>query len=249
MLSTATWALVADRLPPPTSAIDLGEHRLRDLARPERIWQLVHPGLRATFPPLRSLEVFRHNLPVQLTPLVGRGREIAEVVRLLAAGRLVTLTGPGGVGKTRLAFAVGADLLDHRPGGVWCVELASVSEPDAIGAAILAALGGRPMSTVPMADQVAVALGTEPALLVVDNCEHLVGGCADLVAAVLVRCPNLAIVATSREPLGVPGEVTWSVPSLRCPRHDQVVSVPALSQFDRGLVHRAGASSATFVQG
>ena len=124
LLSDVTAALVADRLPDGSALIDLGLHRLKDLGRPERVWQLLHPDLRAEFPPLLSLDAFRHNLPVQLSPLIGRRREIAEVVGLIEAERLVTLTGAGGVGKTRLALAVGAEVVAAFPGGVWFVELA-----------------------------------------------------------------------------------------------------------------------------
>src|SRR4029077_19423918 len=117
---------------------DLGTHRLKDLGRPERVWQVVHPELPATQPPLRSLDAHRHNLPVQLSPLIGREHDVAAIGQLVIDERLVTLTGSGGVGKTRLALAVGAELLDQFPGGVWFVELASVADPAEVGSAVLA---------------------------------------------------------------------------------------------------------------
>ena len=146
LVSAATAALVTERLPPGATLVDLGTHRLKDLGSPEHIWQLAHPDLRLDFPPLRSLEVFRHNLPVQLTPLVGRSGEIAEVCALLTGDRLVTLTGSAGVGKTRLALAVAAEMLDRYPGGVWWVELAPLAEHDVVGRAG-ARRSGRPRGT------------------------------------------------------------------------------------------------------
>src|SRR5262249_12002918 len=119
LVSDATAGLVADRLPAPLELTDLGTHRLKDLSRPERVWQLVHPELESSFPPLRSLDAFRHNLPLQLTPFIGRDDEITEVAGLLAGERLVTLTGSGGVGKTRLALAVAADAIERYAAGVW----------------------------------------------------------------------------------------------------------------------------------
>ena len=232
LLSAATAALVADRLPSGAVLVDLGLHRLKDLGRPEHVWQVGHPDLGSEFPPLRSLDAFHHNLPVQLTPLVGRRDETAEVGGLLVGERLVTLTGSAGVGKTRLALAVAAESLDSHPGGVWWVELAPLGDRGAVGRAILAAVGGRerPGSSVPA--QLSIALGDLPALLVLDNCEHLIADCADLVAGLLATHPSATVLATSREPLGVPGEIIYRVPSLRCPSSGQAIDVPTLSQYD-----------------
>jgi predicted ATPase/class 3 adenylate cyclase len=232
LVSAATAALVADRLPVDATIVDLGLHRLRDLGRPEHIGQLVHPDLASEFPLLRSLDAFRHNLPVQLTPLVGRGREIIEVRDLLAGERLVTLTGSAGVGKTRLALAVAAEALDSQPGGVWWVELAPLTNASAIGRNTLAALGAREAAGIPVVHQLAVELGDDPSLLVLDNCEHLVAACAELVAALLSANPSATVLTTSREPLGVPGEITWRVPSMRFPRLDGALDVPTMSQYD-----------------
>ena len=232
LLSTATAALVADRLGDEVTLIDLGLHRLRDLGRPEHVWQLVHPSLTADFPPLRSLDVFRHNLPTQLTPLIGRQAEIAEVRRLSADERVVTLTGSAGVGKTRLALAVAAEALDSLAGGAWWVELAPLSDPEAIGRTALAALGAHEMAGAPVVHQLAVELGDEPSLLVLDNCEHLVAGCAELVAGLVTANTSVSVLTTSREPLGVPGEITYRVPSLPCPTPERSVDIPTLSQFD-----------------
>jgi predicted ATPase/class 3 adenylate cyclase/DNA-binding CsgD family transcriptional regulator len=231
LVSAATAALVMGRLPAGATLEDLGLHRLKDLGSPERIWQFVHPALPSTFPALRSLNVFRHNLPVQLTPLVGRDGEIRDVCSLHGE-RLVTLTGSAGVGKTRLALAAAAELLDRYPGGVWWVELAPLTDPNAVGRAALAALGSPEVAGMSAAHQLAVALGDEACLLMLDNCEHLIAACAELTAKLLAANAATSVLATSREPLGVPGEITWRVPSLRCPTPDQRSDVPTLSQYD-----------------
>jgi class 3 adenylate cyclase len=232
LVSAASAAVLADRLPDAVVLRDLGVHRLRDLGRPEHVWQLVHPDLPSEFGALRSLDAGRHNLPIELTPLVGRAREIAELRRLIAEERLVTLVGSAGVGKTRLALAVLADLAGGYEGGVWWVDLAAVSDRDAIGRSALAAIGAQPVAGSPAADQLAVELGDDRTLVGLDNCEHLVDSCAGFVADLLSSAASVSVVTTSREPLGVPGEVVWRVPSLRCPGPDQAVSVPTLSQYD-----------------
>ncbi len=214
LLSSATASLVADRLPSAATLLDLGLHRLKDLGRPEHIWQLRHPDLELSFPALRSIDQFRHNLPVQLTPLIGRAEEVHEVVDLTGGERLVTLTGSAGVGKTRLALAVAAEAIEAYPGGIWWVDLAVVRDLDAIGRAVLAAIGARDHPHELVAEAVAAAIGDAPVLVVLDNCEHLVAGCADLVASLLAANLSVSMLTTSREPLGVPGEVSWRVPSM-----------------------------------
>jgi predicted ATPase/class 3 adenylate cyclase/DNA-binding CsgD family transcriptional regulator len=249
LLSATTAELVVDHLPSGTILEDRGWHRLQDLGRPEHVWQVIAPDLPSEFPPLRSLDTFRHNLPVQLTPLIGREAELREGRRLLEGERLVTLTGSAGVGKTRLALAIAADALDKYPGGVWWVELAPLAEQAAVGGAAVAALGARGSAGVSAADQIAAFLGDQPALLVLDNCEHLVTACADLVAEVLAACPCATVLATSREPLGVPGEITWRLPSLRCPDVERRIEIPTLSQYDAValFVERARRARPSFV--
>ena len=232
LLSEATAALVADRLPEGADLLDLGIHRLRDLGRPGRVWQLVHPDVRSSFPALRSLDAFPNNLPVQLTPLIGRGPEVRAVGRRLGEDRLLTLTGSGGVGKTRLALAVAAAEVENYRGGVWLVPLAGLTDPDSVPEAALAALGAHQVSGVPSAELLSRELGVEPSLLVLDNCEHLLDGCAQLVAELLVANQATSVLATSREPLGVPGEVTWRVPSLAAPPVENALAVSVLSQYD-----------------
>ena len=233
LVSAPTAALVTERLSASVSLLDLGVHRLKDLGRPEHVWQLAHPDLPSVFPPLRSLDTFHQNLPVQLTPLVGRVSETAGVRRLMTEQRLVTLTGAAGVGKTRLALSVAAEMLDERQlAAVWWVELAAVSDAAAIGRAVLGAMGVRPDWESSRGRRVGVELGDQGSLLVLDNCEHLIAGCATFVAELLEANVAVSVLATSREPLGVPGEITWRVPSLACPAPERVVDVPSLSQFD-----------------
>ena len=234
LVSDVTAALVADGLRDRATLLDLGRHRLKDLGRPERVWQLVHPDLPKDFPPLVSLDAFVHNLPLQLSPLIGRGSEIAELLSVLAGERLLTLTGSGGVGKTRLALAVGAELVGTFPGGVWFVELAAVSGSGSAGRATLKALGAMETPGVAPADIAAVELGTAArSLVILDNCEHLLDDCAEFATTVLRANPAVSILATSREPLGVDGEVAWRVPSLPAPPKDhEPLAVEALSQYD-----------------
>jgi predicted ATPase/class 3 adenylate cyclase/DNA-binding CsgD family transcriptional regulator len=248
LLSDASGALVAGRLPDGASLRDLGVHRLKDLGRPEHVWQLCHPDLPATFPFLSSLDAFRHNLPVQLTPFIGRTQELLDVTQLLTEERLVTLTGSGGVGKTRLALATAAAAIDDFPGGVWFVELAGFADGDSIEPAVLAALGVRPLAG-PSIDQVAAELGARRCLVLLDNCEHLTSECAQFIESLLVRNPTVVVLVTSREPLGVPGEVVCRVPSLATPAPAPSVAVDAVSQYDavRLFVDRARRARPSFV--
>jgi predicted ATPase/class 3 adenylate cyclase len=221
VLSEAVAVLGRDALPEGAMLRDLGEHRLKDLQRPERVFQLLHPALPAEFPPLRSLDARPHNLPLQLTSFVGRERELAEVARLLVAQRLVTLTGTGGCGKTRLALQAAAAALEADgapyPDGVWLAELGTLADEALLPQAVLSALGLRELSARPAPDALADYLRPRALLLILDNCEHLVGACALLVDALLRTCPGLRVLATSRELLGVAGEVAWRVPSLSLP--------------------------------
>jgi predicted ATPase/DNA-binding CsgD family transcriptional regulator len=232
LMSATTSALVTPQLPPGAALVDLGAHRLDHHGAPERLWQVVHPDLPAEFPPLRSLGTFHHGVPVPLTPLIGRSRELSEVQQLLADGRLVTLTGAAGVGKTRLAQAVATDIAHGFPGGVWWVELGSLSDPAGVGRAVLSALGQREVPGVPIAWQVSTDLGDQPVLVVLDNCEHVVAACASFVAELLATCGVASVLTTSREPLGVPGETIWRVPSLACPPPDSWVEHSELARYD-----------------
>ncbi|GAB7145657.1 hypothetical protein LRC484719_42590 [Mycobacterium riyadhense] len=214
VLSGAAESLVVDRLPDGAWLVDLGTHPLRDLPRPERVVQLCHPDLRVEFPPLRtSSEALAHGLPVHLTRFVGRGAQISEVHQLLTENRLVTLTGPGGVGKTRLSAQLAAQLAGEF-GGAWFVDLAPITDPDLVPITVARVLGLHDQPGRSTTDTVVRHLGARRALLVLDNCEHLIEASAALVVVLTEACPRVRLLATSREPIRVPGEVSYRVPSL-----------------------------------
>jgi predicted ATPase/DNA-binding CsgD family transcriptional regulator len=224
VLSQQAAELVSGRLPAGCGLSDLGWHRLPDLGPPEHLLQLDHPDLRTSFPPLHTLEPGRHNLPVQLTSLVGRRDELARVAGLLADHRLVTLTGAGGCGKTRLALHAAASRVGGLPDGTWLVELAPLADPGQVPGVIAAALPVRTPGAADDLDRLAAVISDRALLLVLDNCEHLARRCAEVAERLLLACPRLRLLATSREPLGVPGEVTWRVPSLSFPADAQLGS-------------------------
>ncbi len=222
ILSAAAGALVQDGLPGGVTLRDLGLHRLKDLGRPEQIFQLQAVGLEDDFPPLRSLDnpALANNLPAQSATFIGRRSEVTEIRQLVEAGRLVTLTGAGGSGKTRLGLQVAADLLDGSGDGVWLVELAPVRDHDGVPAAIMEALRIPNQPGRAALDALLDALEPQDILIVLDNCEHLIGACAKVVDAVLRRCPQVHFITTSREPLGIGGEAIYRVPSMSLPEDD-----------------------------
>jgi predicted ATPase/DNA-binding XRE family transcriptional regulator len=233
-----------------TSLRSLGAHQLKGLTQPEEIYQVVHPGLPAEFPPLASPAAYPSNLPVALTSFIGREREQSEVWALHAAARLVTLTGTGGVGKTRLALAVAAALEGEYPDGIWLVELAPLTDPALVVQAVVLALGMHEQPNRPLLNTLVDHLRERYALLVLDNCEHLVGACAELATLILQRCPGIRILATSRERLGVSGETLYRVPSLDVPE-GQHLSPEEVTTYSavRLFVERARASDTTFSVG
>jgi predicted ATPase/class 3 adenylate cyclase/DNA-binding CsgD family transcriptional regulator len=217
LLARTTHDLVSHRPPDGAALRDLGPHRLRDLGRPEHVFQLCHADIDDGFPPLCSLDSRPNNLPAQLTTFIGREHEMIAVGKLLAANRLVTVTGSGGCGKTRLALQVAADLLDDYPDGVWWVDLGPVGDPDLVPSAVGRALGIREVSHETCTATLERIVATKRVLVVLDNCEHVLDACAELSHSLLCACTQLVLVATSREPLGVDGETTWRVPSLTMP--------------------------------
>jgi predicted ATPase/class 3 adenylate cyclase/DNA-binding CsgD family transcriptional regulator len=232
LLSAATRDLVEDRLPAGAWLADMGVHRLRDLARPEHVFQLCHPELDEHFPGLRSLDAFPHNLPIELTSFVGRQSEVAEISGLLRDTRLVTLTGTGGAGKTRLALHVGAELLAEFPDGVWLAELAPIAEPELVPSVVLRVLGLHEEPARPVTETLVRHLADKDTLLLLDNCEHLTDACASLADSLLRACPELAVLATSRELLGIPGELSWRVPPMSLPSERDEHLVDALDASD-----------------
>jgi predicted ATPase/DNA-binding CsgD family transcriptional regulator len=215
VLSGATEPLVIDWLPAGAWLTDLGTHPLRDLPRPERVVQLCHPDLANEFPPLRtSSTVVSLNLPVQLTSFVGRQAEMREVHQLLAENRLVTLTGAGGVGKTRLAVQVAAELTSEFGDGLCYVDLAPITDPDLVPVTVARALQLPDQPGRSTMDTLLRVVRDRRMLVVLDNCEHLLDASADLVVGLLGAATGLTLLATSREAIGVAGEVAWRVPSL-----------------------------------
>lgn len=215
VVSGTTAELVADRLPDGVWLTDLGTHRLRDLPRPERVLQVCHPDLHNKFPPLRAAKTSTvQGVPAQLTSFVGRDAEMAAIQLLLQQHRLITLTGCGGVGKTRLAGQLAARLASSLGDGAWFVDLGPVTDAEAVPVAVARVLGLPDRRTRSTADTVLEHLRSKHAMVVLDNCEHLLDECADLATAILDRCPDVTVLATSREPIGVAGEAIWRVPSL-----------------------------------
>jgi len=214
LLSAVTAGIVRGTLPDGTSLIDLGQHRLRDVSDMEHVFQLAHPDFRENFPPLRSVSNFRQNLPVQLTSFVGRGRERKEVAALIDDHRVVTLIGSGGSGKTRLAIQVGADELEKFPDGVRFVDLAPLNDAPLVVDAIASSIGIKVEQGISVVDALVRTLEGTKTLVIIDNCEHVIKACADTVTGLLRAGESVRVLATSREPLGLAGEMTWRVPSL-----------------------------------
>jgi len=241
LLSEATCALVRETLPAPAGLRDMGRHRLRDLNTPEQVAQLLHPALPAAFPPLQSLDAFATNLPVQLTSFIGREKELSEVQDLLARTRLLTLTGSGGCGKTRLALQAAAEMLEAFPDGVWLAELAALSDPALVAQTVAQALGAREEPGREITQTLAERLKSQRALLILDNCEHVLTPCARLADALLRACPQVKILATSREGLGIAGEQQFRVPSLSLPELERPPAPASLYQFEavRLFIERA----------
>ncbi len=215
VLSATTSDLLADALPADAWTLDLGTHPLRDLPRPERVTQLCHADLRNDFPPLRAAKnTGKQHLPTQFTSFIGRSAEIRTVRKMLTDKRLVTLTGAGGVGKTRLAVQVADQMDSEFEDGVWYVDLAPITDPEVVPVAVTRALGLPDQAGRSTMDTLTHVIAGRRMLIVLDNCEHLIDASASLVDALLAACPQVTILATSREPIRVAGEIAWGLPSL-----------------------------------
>ena len=246
LLSQTTYDLVRDTLPDAVSLHDLGAHQLKDLARPEQVYQLQHPGLPSDFPPIKSLSTHRNNLPQQLTSFIGREKEIAAVRALMGTHRLLTLIGAGGCGKTRLSMQVAADSLEQFPDGAWLVELASLSNPGLVTQTVATILGVKEEPGKPITQTLTEHLKHKRLLLLLDNCEHLLEVCTKLADMLMRQCPGVKLLASSREALGIAGEQTFRVPSLTLPERKQTHTPQNLSTYesvqlfiDRALLVRA----------
>ncbi len=248
LLSQAVVDLVRDRLPSEVTLRDLGSVRLRDLASPEPLHQVVHPALRQDFPALRSLAATPNNLPQQVTSFVGRERELGEVRKALGGTRLLTLCGAGGIGKTRLSLQLAADVLDDYPDGVWLVELAPLNDERLVAQAVASVVGVKEEAGRPVLEALVKYVADQRMLLMLDNCEHLVGACADLASQLLRSGRELRIIASSRERLHVDGETVYPVPALGVPDARASNDAQALAQYEavRLFSERASAALPSF---
>jgi predicted ATPase/class 3 adenylate cyclase len=251
LVSGATAELLSETLPEGVTLRDLGLHRLKDLGRPERVFQLEAGFLQPSFPALASLDnpELPNNLPGQLSAFVGREPELIQVRSLVASSRLVTLTGSGGCGKTRLALQVAAELLGTASDGVWFVGLASLTAAEKIPEAVVTALGLADQSgQQPLLESLIDALREQDTLILLDNCEHVIDGAAKFCGQLVSECPRLRILATSREPLGIDGEHVYRVPSLSLPPSEaDGVDAIAASDAVRLFLDRAQAQDPGFV--
>lgn len=248
LLSQAIADRICERLPSGVSLRDLGAVRLRDLAHPERVYQVLHPRLRQDFPALRSLESTPNNLPQQISSFIGREREQDELERLLATTRLVTLAGVGGLGKTRLSLQTAADVMDDYVDGVWFVDLAPLSDPRLVVQAVASVLMVKDEPERALQDLLAKHLKDRQVLLILDNCEHLLSACADLAKQLLQAGPRVKVLATSREPLHVTGETAYPMAPLTIPESQSPVTLKALTQYEsvRLFADRAAAARPDF---
>ena len=227
---------------------DLGRHTFKDVPQPVRIFQVQAPGLQKEFPPVRTVDYHPNNLPTQLTSFVGRDRERADLGRLLNNTHMLTLIGPGGTGKTRLAIQAAGEMLDQFPDGVWLVELAPIRDPAMVPRTTAVTIGLRDEPHRPILDMLCDYLQGKKLLLLLDNCEHLVEACARMADYILHASPSVVILATSREALGIGGEVTYRVPSLGLPDLSRLPTVESLDQYEavRLFIDRATSADPSF---
>jgi predicted ATPase len=240
---------VRELLAPTAPLQDRGLHRLKDLREPEHVWQVVAADLPSDFPVLRSLSLYDNNLPVQVTSFIGREKQIEEIKSLLAKTRLLTLTGSGGCGKTRLSLQVAAEMLEKYPDGIWLVELAPLADPSLVPQTVASVLGVKEEVGKTLTQTLREYLKPKTLLLLLDNCEHLLDACARLTDTVLTHCGHVQMLASSREGLGIAGEQTYRVPSLSLPDPKQTLTPEILSQSEavQLFLERATLIESTFV--
>jgi len=248
LLSDATEKLLLDQLPKDVSLRDMGEHKFKDVSHPVRVFQVSVPDLQSEFPALHTLSVFPNNLPTQITSFVGREKELTDVKKLLHDAHMLTLIGPGGTGKTRLSIQAAQESLDQYPDGVWLVELAPILDPLLVPRTTAIAIGLRDEPQRPVIDMLCDYLREKKMLILLDNCEHLVDACAQMADRLLHASPHTRILASSREALGIAGEVTYRVPSLGLPDMSHLPSFESLSQYEavKLFIDRATSAVSTF---
>lgn len=232
LFSEVTENLLRRQLPQGIELIDKGKHNFKDVPQAVRVFQLAAHDLQRDFPPLRTFDILPHNLPTQLTSFVGREKELADIKRLLQDTHMLTLIGPGGTGKTRLSIQAANDVLDQYPAGVWLVDLAPIRDPLLVPRTTAITIGLRDEPQRPIIDMLCDYLSNKKTLLILDNCEHLVDTCAEMADRILRAASEVRILASSREALGVEGEVIYRVPSLRMPDIEHVPSIDSLSQYE-----------------
>jgi predicted ATPase len=232
LLSNACAELAQNELPAGVALRDMKEHRLKGMPSPEHLWQIVAADLWQDFPPLQSLNDIPNNLPTQITSFVGRRKELDDTKKLLRDTHLLTLIGPGGTGKTRLSIQSAMELLPQYTDGAWFVEFAPIFDPLLVPRTIALAIGLRDEPQRPVIDMLCDYLHGKSMLILLDNCEHLVDACAQMTDRILRAAPNVHILASSREALGIAGEVTYRVPSLGLPDIDRILSIDSLSQYE-----------------
>jgi len=232
LLSRTTETLLRGQLPEGFDLLDMGRHNFKGVPQAVRVFQVNAPDLQRDFPPLRTFDILPNNLPTQLTSFVGREKELADVKRLLSDTHMLTLIGPGGTGKTRLSIQAANDVLSQYPDGVWMVDLAPILDPLLVPRTTAITIGLRHEPQRPVIDMLCDYLSKKKMLIILDNCEHLVDACAQMSNRILRAAPEVQILASSREALGISGEVTYRVPSLGLPDVDHLPPLDALSQYE-----------------
>lgn len=248
LLSNASAELVRGELPEGITLRDMKENRLKGLLNPEQLWQVIAADLPQDFPPLETLNSIPNNLPIHVTSFVGREKEIIEVKQLFSTARLLTFTGSGGTGKTRLSLHVAAEMLDTFKNGVWFIELAPLSDPALVPFTAASVLGLRDEPGRPLMSTLLDWLRDKESLLILDNCEHLIDACAKFADQVLHASPTMRILATSREALGIAGESIYRVPTLPAPNPEEKIRIEQLEQYDavRLFIDRVVQALSTF---